>query len=114
MNILLIATEAFSYFKPGALADVVHGLARELHTQGHDVRVAIPCYREIPGRASMQEIVSELPVPLGTYSRDATVRKSQRESLTTYLIQHDFYFGRNDAYGYLDDYERFIFFKCWR
>jgi starch synthase len=109
MNILLVATESIPYSKTGGLADVVHGLARELCGQGHDARIVVPCYRGLLGRVQMEKIVSELKVPLGTYVREAAVWKSHRE-LTTYLIQHDFFFGRDDLYGYLDDYERFIFF----
>jgi len=109
MNILFIATESVPYCKTGGLADVVRGLARELCRQGHDVRVAIPCYRGLLDRERMQEIISGLKVPLGTYSREASVWKADDKPIT-YLIQQDFYFGRDEFYGYLDDYERFIFF----
>ena len=110
MNILLVATECVPYSKTGGLADVVRGLAKELCAQGHDARIAVPCYRGLLDRTRMEKIVSELRVPLGTYAREANVWRSRRELLTTYLIQHDFFFGRDDLYGYLDDYERSIFF----
>jgi starch synthase len=112
MNILLIASESMPYCKTGGLADVVYGLARELHAQHNDVRLVIPCYRGVLDRANMQEIISPLKgVPLGIYKRDATIWKTGNNiGPITYLVQNDFYFGRNDIYGYLDDYERFIFF----
>ena len=113
MNILLIAPEAVPYCKTSGLADVVYGLARELRKQHNDVRLVIPCYRGVLDRTHMQEIVSPLKgVPLGIYKRDATIWKSENreKGFITYLVQNDFYFGRNDIYGYLDDYERFIFF----
>ena len=31
--------------------------------------------------------------------------------MPVYLVRDEFYFGRENAYGYLDDYERFIFFS---
>jgi starch synthase len=32
----------------GGLGDVAASLPRALRAQGHDVRIAIPCYRSIP------------------------------------------------------------------
>jgi len=110
MNILFIATESVPYCKTGGVADVVHGLARELWTQHHDVRIAIPCYRGHLDRMHMQKVADKFAVPLGAYVRKATIWKSHQFP-TTYLIQDPYYFERNDPYGYLDDYERFTFFS---
>jgi starch synthase len=109
MNILFIATESVPYCKTGGVADVVRGLARELYVQGHDVRVVIPCYRGVLNRKRMEEIVPDLSVSLGAYFRKAIVWKANDQPMT-YLIDHYFYFDRDNLYGYLDDYERFIFF----
>ena len=79
MEILLVATESAPYCKTGGVADVVRGLARELCAQGHDTRVAIPCYRGLLDRTRMQEVVSNLSVPLGRYCREARVWKSPDE-----------------------------------
>ena len=60
MNILMIASESVPFCKTGGLADVVHGLARELSEYGNDVRVAIPCYRGMLDRTRMTDIVPKL------------------------------------------------------
>jgi starch synthase len=109
MKIMFIATECVPYCKIAGVADVVRGLARELQTQGNDVRIIIPCYRGLLDRSIMKEIVTEMPVPIGSYSREVSVWKSNGKQ-TTYLIEQDFYFDRDNFYGYLDDYERFLFF----
>jgi starch synthase len=112
MNILLVSAESFPYGKASGLGDVVPGLGKELYNQNHDVRIAVPCYRGALDRTPAKELVCDLDISLGTYySRLAHVWRSADEP-TTYLIQddHDFYFGRNDIYGYMDDYERYIFF----
>ena len=114
MNVLLIATEAAPssrFPKTGVLGDVVFGLAKELCDQGHDARIAIPCYRGTPDRSSFSKLLPELSISLGAYDRQAIVWKAPGIP-PVYLIDdnHEFYFGRDDLYGYLDDYERFIFF----
>jgi starch synthase len=112
MNILLVATEAGPYAKTGGLADVVHGFAKELLNAGCDVRIVIPSYYGRLAGNHVEEIVPRLNVSLGLYSRDAGILKQTGASdePCIYLIHQDFYFGRSNIYGYLDDYERFTFF----
>ncbi|MCP4695351.1 MAG: hypothetical protein GY862_00680 [Gammaproteobacteria bacterium] len=95
MNILFIATECLPFCRAGGLAHVVPGLARELCSQGHDVRIAIPCYQGLLDPGNMKEIVSGLDISLGTYFRKAHIWESRREPFKTYLIQNDFYFERD-------------------
>ena len=51
---------------------------------------------------------------LASYTRPATIRRLDHSvdsvQLPVYLVGNEFYFGRDKPYGYLDDYERFIFF----
>ncbi|MBN1487594.1 MAG: GAF domain-containing protein [Anaerolineae bacterium] len=113
-NVLLVATETAPsppFPKTGVLGNVVFGLAKELCRQGHDARIIVPCYRGVLDRSSMRQVISELLIPLGAYERMANVWKVDRDPIV-YLVDddHSFYFGRDDLYGYLDDYERFIFF----
>ncbi len=59
--------------------------------------------------------ITRFDVPLGAYSQQASVQflsfKHTLNRPPVYLIHNDFYFGRDNIYGYLDDYERFIFFS---
>jgi starch synthase len=120
MNILLISTEATPYFKTGGVADVVSGLAKELNTQLHDARIILPYYRNLLTQpVTPENVVSDLKVPLGinagnlkqpgAYFRYANIVKTSDKTIT-YFVEQDFYFGRDNLYGYPDDYERFIFF----
>jgi starch synthase len=113
MNILFVSSESMPYCKTGGLADVVFGMAKELNRQGHDTRIIIPCYRGILNREIMEKVVAGLRIPLGSYSREADIWKTNKDAkhLRFYLIQQEYYFGRDNYYGYLDDYERFIFFS---
>ena len=48
MKILFVASESVPYVKTGGLADVVGALAPVLAKKGHDVRVLIPDFGQIP------------------------------------------------------------------
>jgi starch synthase len=111
MNILFIATELAPYFSTGGLADVVYGLSRELGFQkGVNVRVILPYHRRMYQKAFIQTVLTKVPISLDSYSREANLFKID-EQPTVYLVDQDYYFNRDDYYGYIDDYERFIFFS---
>ncbi len=115
MNILMVAPEAAPYLRMSDVANVVTGLSTALRKKGHDVRIAIPQYRNLvvePILTHRRLVV--FPVGLGAYTRQVHVDYlSHPEALScppVYLIGNDFYFDRDNPYGYLDDYERVIFF----
>ncbi|MBN1666011.1 MAG: GAF domain-containing protein [Anaerolineales bacterium] len=110
MNILMISSEASPYSKPSGLADVVNGLARALYfQQEQDVRIIMPLYRGIFKPGELTLVMKDLDVPMNYYSRTANLWKISGPP-QVYFLQHEFYFERDALYGYLDDYERFIFF----
>jgi starch synthase len=121
VNILLVATEIAPFFRSGGLADVVRGFAKELNNLNVDARIVVPAYRTFAAPPPPLEcVVNELQVELGTtkeqsgaaaaaYSRTARVLKAGGAP-PIYFIEQDYYFGRDEIYGYPDDYERFIFF----
>ncbi|RPJ61217.1 MAG: GAF domain-containing protein [Acidobacteria bacterium] len=113
MNILMIASEAAPYLRTSGVANVVVELSSELRQQGHDVRLVIPHYRSLSHTEGARLIIKDVNVPLGLYQRRADIWKldlSALQNLPVYFLGNDFYFGRKNAFGYLDDYERFIFF----
>src|SRR5262245_26536597 len=93
MNILLVASEAVPYYKTGGLADIVHGLAKELTNQGHDARIIVPLYHTPLTRPDVKMVLEKLSVKLGSYERFASIWKS-RATPITYFVQQDYYFGR--------------------
>lgn len=114
MNILMVASEAIPFARTGDVANVVTGLAAELRRKGHDVRLALPHYRELVAGDTAISLISDLDVKLASYTRKATIKRLDHKfdavRLPVYLIGEPYYFGRDRFYGYLDDYERFIFF----
>ena len=114
MNILMVASEAVPFVRTGDVANVVTGLAAELRRKGHDVRLAIPDYGGLTTDSEAVTLIPALNVKLASYTRKATVRRLDHKidsvRLPVYLVGDTYYFGRDKFYGYLDDYERFIFF----
>src|SRR5262245_25473380 len=117
MNVLMVASEATPFLRTGDVANVVSELSLQLQREGHDARLIIPYYRNVAlaETQSPREVLSNLNVPLGQESRNANIWRldhafNSGTHLPVYLFENTFYFGRENPYGYLDDYERFIFF----
>jgi|GEM_PF-28149 len=115
MRILMVASEAAPFLRTSDVANVVVELCSALQEQGHDTRLVIPFYRRLDRADAARQIVPDLNVPLGEFSGPASVWRVDHtpESGTdvpVYLVKDKFYFGREHPYGYLDDYERFVFF----
>ena len=111
MKILMVALEVIPFVRRTSdVVTVVTGLSKALLKHGHDIRIAIPRYRTLVLDAPPRPIISEFDVPLGIYASKAGLWRLDYEGIPIYLVDNDFYFGREDPYGYLDDYERFIFF----
>lgn len=110
MKVLIISPEAAPYAKSGGLGDVIGSLPAALRKNGVDVRVVIPKYKSIKKElfagckyfGSFQTHLSWRKQPAGIIQKDG--------DFTAYFIENDFYFGRDEFYGYDDDNERFAFF----
>lgn len=112
MKILMVASESAPLAKTGGLADVVYALSKELAILGEEVSVVLPLYANIR-RAPDQEIrfLANVQVPLGWRFQNAKIYKTFIDGITFYLIENEYYFGREGYYGYDDDTERFAFFS---
>src|SRR6266545_4101326 len=107
MNILMVASEAAPFLRTGDVANVVTSFSLELRKpsricpQGHDVRLIIPCYRNLVLESEPHTVIEEFDVPLGSYSRKARLLRidykridhnTEPTSLPVYLIDNQFYF----------------------
>ncbi len=112
LSVLFVASECTPFVKTGGLADVVGTLPNALAQMGMDVRVVIPKYRDIP--AYWKDKMSDLLyfyVNLGWRRQYCGVKYIQRNGVTYYFIDNEFYFGRDDVYGSgQEEGERFAFF----
>ncbi|MCL2197668.1 MAG: glycogen synthase [Defluviitaleaceae bacterium] len=113
LKVLLVSTEVNPYSKSGGLGDVAGSLPKALRDIGVDMRVALPKYHTIPvNLLDDAKKISEFTVHLSWRSQDAAIYAidAHGDGDSVYLIENDFYFGRDSYYGYGDDFERFAFF----
>lgn len=112
MKILFTASEALPFIRTGGLGDVAGALPKTLCEMGHDCRVILPLYEEIPAeyRQTMRFVGSTF-VDLSWRRQYCGVFEYSFNGVTYYFIDNEYYFGRKGLYGHFDDGERFAFFS---
>lgn len=111
LKILIVSSEAAPFAKSGGLGDVVGSLPRALREIGADVRIVIPKYKTIKQEHFIgTEFLGDYNTKLGWRIQKAGVLYKDSD-VPVYFIENDYYFGRQDLYGYSDDNERFAFFS---
>lgn len=111
-RILFVGAEVMPFAATGGLGDVMGSLPAALARSGRaDVRVVLPLYGSISDawRAQMREeyITS---VRLSWREQYCGIYSLQRDGVTYYFIDNEYYFKRPALYGYYDDGERYAFF----
>ena len=115
MKIVFAASEAAPFIKTGGLGDVAEALPLALSQQkGNEVVVFLPLYKKIKENPDIKlEFVKSFAVNLAWRWQHAGLfkLKSRKKKLQIYFIDNEQYFGRDGAYGYEDDGERFAYFS---
>ena len=123
MDILIVATEAEGFIKTGGLGDFISGLAVALSQNNIDVKVILPNYKNL-NSSNFEKIVSFDIINSDDFNpinsvlienfKDkikCTVLHSKLYDVDFYFIDNDYYFNRENIYGYDDDCLRFAFFS---
>jgi starch synthase len=114
--VVMVAAECAPAVKAGGLGDVVSGLARELEIRGNTVEIILPKYASLSYSAisGFAPCYHDLWVPWYGEAVRCTVWFGNAAGRKCFFIEPhsaaDF-FGRERAYGYADDAERFAFFS---
>ena len=112
MKVLFATGEAWPFIKTGGLGDVAHSLPKALSKMGIDVRVILPKYSLIDYKyRSKMSHMGHTYVQLNWRNQYCGVECLEYEGVKYYFIDNEYYFNRNQAYGELDDCERFSFFS---
>ncbi len=119
LKILMVSSEVVPFAKTGGLADVAGSLPKALaivgnDNLGNDVRVVMPCYKQIESGAYRMDF----PVPFKNRFETAIIRENAIESnymgrsrsIPVYMVDNHHYFYRDRMYMFADEAERFTFF----
>ncbi len=111
LSILIVASEAAPFARPGALADLIGGLPAALGALGHQVTLIVPRYagetRGVP--------VDCFAVPMGSHVETAACYEVPiGPNARAILVEHPGFFEREHLYGdgqadYADNPRRFAF-----
>ncbi len=112
MNILYVTSEAAPFCKTGGLADVAGSLPQALAENGDRVSVILPLYQSVADRWQDQlTFVKWTYVRLSWRSVYCGLFSIEKDNVTWYFVDNEYYFKRPDLYGYFDDGERYGFFS---
>ncbi|MCH4277183.1 MAG: glycogen synthase GlgA, partial [Atopobiaceae bacterium] len=112
LHVLFAASEAAPFVKTGGLGDVAGTLPVELAHAGLDVSVILPKYGFIaPEWQEKMEHVCDFYLPLSWRNPYCGIERIHYRGIDFYFVDNQDYFGRDGAYGYFDDAERFAFFS---
>ena len=112
MNVLFVTSEALPFIKTGGLADVSAALPKALKTLNIETRIILPLYSRIK-EAFKDELhfLGEFTVNLSWRNLYCGLFRAEKDGVTYYFLDNEYYFKRDNLYGYFDDGERFAFFS---
>lgn len=115
-KILYVASECKDFVVTGGLAEVAGSLPQAImnDNKGYKVKVLMPLYKKISETyGNKLKFVGSTTVALSWRNLYCGVFTLKKDNVEYYFIDNEYYFKRDNVYGYYDDGERFAFFsKC--
>ncbi len=115
LRILMAGGEALPFASSGGLGDVLGSLPAALKARigdGVDVRVAMPLYGQVkPEWREKMTFVRAITVNVSWRQQYCGIFTLEKDGVTWYFLDNEYYFKRPTLYGCLDDGERFAFFS---
>lgn len=114
-KITFIASECQPFIASGGLGDVVGSLPQKIVKNGkgeYEVTVILPYYSKInPKFRNKLVYVTQIVVNLSWRKQYCGIYKYEDKHVKYYFIDNEYYFKRDNLYGYFDDGERFAYFS---
>jgi starch synthase len=102
MKVLLTASELAPFARTGGLGDVLEALPPALAARGHEVTMALPCYRGLRDDSRLGATATgvTIPIQIGDRQHAAEILQATAPNGTqVFLIRRDEYFDREGLYG---------------
>lgn len=111
MKVLYAASEAVPFMASGGLGDVAGALPKALRRRLIGCRVVMPYYYTISDELKENmKFITSFSVPVAWRRQYCGVFEAKLNGVIYYLLDNQYYFKRDNIYGYYDDAERFAFF----
>ena len=114
LKILGAVSEVVPFISTGGMGQVVGALASALieNDPDLDIRIVAPLYAQFRDRYEWQmKFLGQTEVHLSWRRIYCGVFELEQDGVIYYFVDNRDYFGREKAYGYYDDGERFAFFS---
>lgn len=115
IKVLIVASEGLPFVATGGLGEVVGSLPKAImkeNSDNFDIRVILPLYEGIGSEDRQQmEFLGHFNVNLSWRQQYCGVFRTEKNGVTYYFIDNEYYFKRFNPYGYHDDGERYAFFS---
>lgn len=112
-KITFVASECQPFIASGGLGDVIGSLPQEVaKNKNYTVDVIIPLYQKIkPEYREKFEFITKTYINLSWRKQYLGIYKYTQNNVNYYFLDNEYYFKRDNLYGYFDDAERFAFFS---
>ena len=115
VKVLIVASEGLPFVATGGLGEVIGSLPKAIMKENnhlYDVRVILPLYESVSvAERKQMEFLGHFDVKLAWRQQYCGVFRVEKNGVTFYFIDNEYYFRRSIPYGYYDDGERFAFFS---
>ena len=113
-KILYAGSEIMPFAATGGLGDVMGSLPAAVKRRNpeDDIRAVMPLYSRIPEKyRERMTFLGQMTVPLAWRRQYCGIFSLEKDGVTYYFLDNEYYFKRGALYGEYDDAERFAFFS---
>ena len=111
LKVLFVSSEVDPFVKTGGLADVAGSLPQAIKSEGHDIRVVLPEYKQIANDyLNDMTLKTDFRVDVAWRNEYVGVNYLEQNDVSTYFIDNKSYFYRDSLYDNEDKDLQFAFF----
>lgn len=117
MKVLFCTSECYPFLFSGGLGDVAYSLPKALNNIKNnneliECRVILPLYGGISDEfKNKMKFITSFRVPVAWRQKYCGIFSLKYNGVIFYFVDNEYYFKRDNLYGYFDDGERFTFFS---